>query len=149
MINEYWSAIKYTVIPLMLVQLSFSTLVFLVIFRNFQSWITFVWINIFFMKLCTYLKTPNIELPESEIKMSVASSRGLPHPRKCDYLLMVTIFQGRLILKELRYVGIDFDLCIIVMWLYKSRMISETADSSQPNWLSKPSSRKQFGLCSQ
>ena len=35
--------------------------------------------------------------------MGVASSGGLPHPLKCDYLLRATIFQGRLILQELRY----------------------------------------------
>ena len=46
--------------------------------------------------LCTSFESPNIELLESEIKLSVASSRGLPHPLRGDYLLRVTIFQGRL-----------------------------------------------------
>ena len=58
-------------------------------------------------------ESPNIELPESEIKVGVESTRGVPRPFKCDYLLRATIFQGRLILKELRYVKIegmcDFD----------------------------------------
>ena len=54
--------------------------------------------------LYTSFESPNIELPESEVKMGVASSRGLPRPLKCDYLLRATIFQGRLILKELRYI---------------------------------------------
>ena len=57
--------------------------------------------------LCTSFESPNIELPESEIKMGVASSRGLPCPLKCDYLLRATIFQGRLILKELRCMNIS------------------------------------------
>ena len=53
--------------------------------------------------LCSLFESPNTELPESEINISLASSRGLPCPLKCDYLLRATIFQGRLILKELRY----------------------------------------------
>ena len=51
----------------------------------------------------TSFESPNIELPKSDVKMGVASSRGLPRPLKRDYLLRATVFQGRLILKELRY----------------------------------------------
>ena len=81
-------------------------------FQKFSKLNNFDMNEYFFMKPL-YLKTPNIELPESEIKVGVASSRGLPRPLKCDYLWRVTTFQGRLILKELRYVKIegmcDFD----------------------------------------
>ena len=81
----------HTVIPLMLVRLYFSTLVFLVIIsqiyllfhppskRNSET------NDISF-------ESPNIELPESEIKLGVASSRGLPHPLRGDYLSRETIY---------------------------------------------------------
>ena len=86
----------------MLVRLSFSTLVFSVIFSQTLSGhgnplddATLIFIS--------DSGSLNIELPESEIKVGVASSRGLPCPLKCHYLLRATIFQGRLISKELRY----------------------------------------------
>ena len=74
------------------------------LFGDFQSDV----LPIFSANPCTtdmfYIsfESSNIELPESEVKMGVALSRGLPRPLKCDYLLRATIFQGRLILKELR-----------------------------------------------
>ena len=37
--------------------------------------------------------------------MGVASPGELPHPLKHDYLLRATIYQGRLILQELRYLN--------------------------------------------
>ena len=40
--------------------------------------------------LYTSFVSSNIELSESEVKMGVASSRGLPCPLKCDYLLRAT-----------------------------------------------------------
>jgi hypothetical protein len=53
--------------------------------------------------LYTSLKSPKMQLLESEIKLGVASPRQLPRPLKCDYLFRVTIFKGPLTLKELRY----------------------------------------------
>ena len=50
--------------------------------------------------LYTSFESPDIELPESEVKMGVTSSKGLPTSLKFDYFLRVTIFQGRLILKQ-------------------------------------------------
>ena len=87
----------------MLVRLSFSSL--LSLFGDFQSDLSGHG-NPLDDAPPTFISdsgSPNIELPESEIKVGVASSRGLPCPLKCDYLLRVNIFQGRLILKELRY----------------------------------------------
>ena len=46
--------------------------------------------NDYFFKKTLFLKTPNIELPESEIKVGVESSR----PLKCDYLSRVTNIKG-------------------------------------------------------
>ena len=79
----------YTIIPLMLVRLSFSTSVFLVIFSQ-----TF-WLFQPSSKRNSEtndisFESPNIELPESEIKVDVASSRGLPCPLKCEYVSRVT-----------------------------------------------------------
>ena len=90
----------HNVILLMVDRLSFSTF----LFGNFQSNI----VAIFSGPPCTTdmlytsLKSPNMQLPESEIKLGVATSRGLSRPLKCDYLFRVTIFKGRLTLKELR-----------------------------------------------
>jgi hypothetical protein len=39
-------------------------------------------------------ESPNIDLPESEIKVGVASSRGLPDPLKCNYLSRATNIKG-------------------------------------------------------
>ena len=51
--------------------------------------------------LYTSFESPNIELPESGIKMGVASSRGLPHPLKCDYLSRATNIKGITVLVEI------------------------------------------------